>query len=82
MGASSCLKIDFSNRNKCDADYNRPNPQKEIIVPSVRLDTFLTRYKIDNIDLLCMDLQEYELFALFSLGYHIKNVKYIISRLL
>ena len=26
-----------------------------------------------------MDLQEYELFALFSLVYHIKNVKYIIS---
>jgi len=26
-----------------------------------------------------MDLQEYELFALFSLGNHIKNVKYIIS---
>ena len=35
MGASSCLKIDFSNRSKCDADYNRPNPQKEIIVSSV-----------------------------------------------
>ena len=79
MGASSCLKIDFSNRNKCDADYNRPNPQKEIIVQSIRLDTFLTKYKINNIDLLCMDLQEYELFALFSLGNHIKNVKYIIS---
>ena len=43
MGASSCLKIDFSNRSKCDADYNRPNPQKEIIEPCVRLDTILTR---------------------------------------
>ena len=79
MGASSCLKIDFSNRSKCDADYNIPNPQNEIIVPCVRLDTILTRYRIDNIDLLCMDIQEYEIFALFSLGYHIKNVKYIIS---
>ena len=79
MGASSCLKIDFSNRCKWDADYNRPNPQKEIIVPSVRLDTILTSYKINNIDLLCMDLQEYELVALYSLGDHIKNVKYIIT---
>jgi FkbM family methyltransferase len=80
MGASSMLKIDFTKRNKWDPDYNRPNPQKEIVVPSIRLDTFLTNIKINNIDLLCIDLQGYELNALLSLGEEIKNVKYIIIK--
>ena len=31
MGASSCLKIDFSNRSKWDPDYNRPNPKKKLL---------------------------------------------------
>jgi FkbM family methyltransferase len=79
MGASSMLKIDFTKRNKWDPDYNRPNPQKEIVVPSTRLDTFLKNIKINNIDLLCIDLQGYELNALLSLGEEIKNVKYIIT---
>lgn len=79
MGASSMLKIDFTKRNKWDPDYNRPNPQKEIVVPSIRLDTFITNIKINNIDLLCIDLQGYELNALLSLGDEIKNVKYIIT---
>ena len=73
MGASM-LKIDFTKRNKWDPDYNRPNLQKEIVVPSIRLDTFLTNIKINNID-----LQGYELNALLSLGEEIKNVKYIIT---
>ena len=79
MGASSMLKIDFTKRNKWDPDYNRPNPQKEIVVPSIRLDTFITNIKISNIDLLCIDLQGYELNALLSLGDEIKNIKYIIT---
>lgn len=79
MGASSMLKIDFTKRNKWDPDYNRLNPQKEIVVPSIRLDTFITNIKISNIDLLCIDLQGYELNALLSLGDEIKNVKYIIT---
>ncbi len=41
MGASSMLKIDFSNRNKNDPDYNRPCPQKEIKVKGISLDTFI-----------------------------------------
>lgn len=79
IGASSILKIDFSCRNINDPDYNRPNPQKEIIVNGIRLDTFITKNKINNIDLLCIDLQGYELNAIKSLGNNLNNVKYIIT---
>ena len=75
MGASSMLKIDFSLRNNDDPDYNRENPQKEIIVDGIRLDTFIDK----NIDLLCVDLQGYELNAIRSLGNHLHKVKYIIT---
>uniref|UniRef100_A0A6C0E7C1 Methyltransferase FkbM domain-containing protein n=1 Tax=viral metagenome TaxID=1070528 RepID=A0A6C0E7C1_9ZZZZ len=79
MGASSMFKIDFTTRNTSDPDYNRENPQKEVRVKGTRLDTFMKDNSIPNIDLLCMDLQGYELNALKSLGEHIRNVKYIIS---
>jgi FkbM family methyltransferase len=78
-GSSSLLKIDFSMRNKDDPDYNRENPQKEINVEGIRLDTFLEEENISNIDLLCIDLQGYEYNAIKSLGEKIKNVKYIIT---
>lgn len=79
MGSSSMLKVDFSLRNKNDPDYNIPNPQKEIIVNGVRLDTFMNENNIDTIDLLCIDLQGYELNALKSLGDYLHKVKYIIT---
>lgn len=79
MGASSLLKIDFSKRSRSDRDFNRPNPQKEIYVEGIRLDTFMKDMKLEKIDLLCMDLQGYELEALKSLGTNIKNIKYIIT---
>ncbi len=79
MGASSLLKIDFSLRNKDDPDYNLPNPQKKIIVDGVRLDTFMDTNNIKLIDLLCIDLQGYELNAIKSLGDKVKQVKYIIT---
>ena len=79
MGASSMLKIDFSFRNKDDPDYNRENPQKEIIVDGIRLDTFIDENYIENIDLLCIDLQGYELNAIKSLGDQLHKVKYIIT---
>lgn len=79
MGASSMLKIDFSLRNKNDPDYNKENPQKEIIVDGIRLDTFIDENYIKNIDLLCIDLQGYELNAIKSLGNHLHKVKYIIT---
>ena len=79
MGASSMLKIDFSLRDPCDPDYNRPNPQTEIKVDGTRLDTFVEENGIKNIDLLCIDLQGYELNAIKSLGHHLHDVKYIIT---
>jgi FkbM family methyltransferase len=79
MGASSMLKIDFSVRNKDDPDYNIENPQKEIIVDGIRLDTFIDENYIENIDLLCIDLQGFELNAIKSLGNHLHKVKYIIT---
>lgn len=79
MGASSMLKIDFSLRDKSDPDYNKQNPQKEIIVDGIRLDTFIDENCIDRVDLLCIDLQGYELHALKSLGRHLDKVKYIIT---
>ena len=79
MGASSLLKIDFSKRDVNDPDYNKSNPQKEILVSSTRLDNFMTNMKIKNIDLLCIDLQGYELNAIISLGENINNIKYIIT---
>ena len=79
MGASSMLLIDFSLRDIKDRDYNKKNPQKKIIVNGVRLDTFIDENYIDNIDLLCIDLQGYELNAIKSLGNHLHKIKYIIT---
>jgi FkbM family methyltransferase len=79
MGSSSMYLIDFSKRKLDDPDYNRENPQKEITVDSTRLDTFMESKGIDSIDLLCIDLQGYELNSLKSLGNKLNNVKYIIT---
>lgn len=79
MGASSLLPIDFSLRNPTDPDYNKPNPQKKVKVEGVRLDTFCKNNSIENIDLLCLDLQGYELNAIKSMGLNIYKTKYIIT---
>lgn len=79
MGASSMLKIDFSMRSPDDPDYNRACPQTEIVVEGTRLDTFIIENQIVNVDLLCIDLQGYELNALKSLGQKLSTVKYIIT---
>jgi len=77
--ASSMFKIDFSKRDSSDPDYNRENPQKEITVKGQRLDSFMDENGIAAIDLLCIDLQGYEINALKSLGDKLKTVKYIIT---
>ena len=59
MGSSSILEIDFSIRNKNDQDYNRGKVQKEIEVNGIRIDTYMENNNIQNIDLLCIDLQGY-----------------------
>lgn len=79
MGASSMLKIDFSRRDSSDPDYNRENPQKEITVRGQRLDSFMDENDIAAVDLLCIDLQGYEINALKSLGDKLRSVKYIIT---
>lgn len=79
MGSSSILEIDFSMRNKNDPDYNKGKVQKEIEVDGIRLDTYMENNNIQNIDLLCIDLQGYELQAIKSLGEKIKTIKYIIT---
>jgi FkbM family methyltransferase len=79
MGSSSMLKIDFSRRELSDPDYNIPNPQKEIVVEGIRLDTFMANNEIDRVDMICMDLQGYELNALKSMGEQLKSVKYILT---
>jgi FkbM family methyltransferase len=79
MGASSMLKIDFTMRAPDDPDYCRPSPQTEITVKGTRIDTFMSENQISNVDLLCIDLQGYELNALKSFGERLNNVKYIIT---
>ena len=79
MGASSIFEIDFSKRSLTDPDYNRGHVQTIVEVDGIRLDTYMEDEKISRIDLLCIDLQGYELLALKSLGEKIKNVKYIIT---
>lgn len=79
MGASSMLRIDFSGRAPTDPDFCRPNPQTEVRVAGTRLDTFLAqRPDIERVDMLCIDLQGYELNALISMGSHLSRVKYVI----
>ena len=40
----------------------------------------MTNNNIENIDILCIDLQGYELNALKSIGDKLHNIKYIITR--
>ena len=70
IGASSAL-LHLDNK---DSFF-----QKKINVKSITLKTFMEENEITDIDLLCLDLQGYEKFALEGLGEKIKNIKYIIS---
>ena len=79
MGASSMFKIDFDHRDKDDPDYKRPSPQTEIVVDGTRLDTFMAENRVVRVDMLCVDLQGYELPAIQSLGSRLDDVKYIIT---
>lgn len=78
MGASSLFLLDFSERKASDEDYKRENPQTKIKVQGTRLDTFMKEEGISHVDMLCMDIQGYELNALKSMGENLKRVKYII----
>ena len=79
IGCSSLLQLDFSRRNDNDADYNRGNVQKDVEVDGIRLESYMENNDINSIDLICIDLQGYELEAIKSLGDKLKTVKYIIT---
>jgi FkbM family methyltransferase len=80
MGASSIFKNTFSNRAPWCEDRNiKHSVQKDITVPSIRLDTFCKNNNISDVNMLCMDLQEAELLALKGMGEYLRNVKYIIT---
>lgn len=51
--------------------------QKEIEVVAIRLESFMRLNKINEIDLLWMDIQGAELLAIRGLGNKIRNVKFI-----
>ncbi len=79
IGASSLLELDFSNRSASDPDRNHEPIQKQIAVDGIRLETFIRENRIPSVDLICMDLQGYELNALKSMSEYLHNVKYIIT---
>lgn len=71
-GASSFLK------RKQDF-YNQEITSEKIKIK--RLDNTLNKFEITNIDLLCLDIQGYEMEALKGMGSMIHNVKYIITEI-
>lgn len=73
IGLSSLLKID--SRGPIE-DTQR---QREITVQAVRLDDWLTKEKIDHVDLICIDVQGCTLQVLQGLGRKLANCKYIIA---
>lgn len=53
--------------------------QKKTQVKAIRLDTFMQKKRLNNIDLLCMDVQGVEMEVLEGLGDKINDVQYIIA---
>lgn len=80
IGASSFFEFNPNARNYPDI-LEEGLVQEKIIVPTVRLDEFLQDQSIENIDLLCMDVQGAAYQVLCSLGDQINKVKYIIVEL-
>ena len=67
-GASSLLKrIDFQHTQKQTG-----------IINITTISKFVKEYNISTIDLLCMDVQGYELFVLKGAKDFLKNIRYII----
>lgn len=73
-GTSSCFKINPQSHLKGYV-------QKEITVDAVRLDDWLLSMDIENVDLICMDVQGATYNVLKGLGDKLKNVKYIITEI-
>ncbi len=71
FGASSLFKA--------SGLYGETYIQEEIKVPSKRVDAVCEEFGIENVDLVCMDVQGAEISVLKSFGDKIFDVKYIIT---
>lgn len=71
-GASSFFKI---------PDPRFEEMYKTVRVKTIRLDDFLKAHSIENIDLLCVDVEGASFQVIESLGDELKKVKYIILEL-
>jgi len=80
IGASSFFEFNPQARNYPDI-VEEGLVQEEIKVSTVRLDEYLNENNIENIDLLCMDVQGAAFEVLSSLGTQLAKVKYIIVEL-
>jgi FkbM family methyltransferase len=80
IGASSCFQFNPDAKNYPDI-VEEGLYQKEIKVQATRIDTFLKQNNIENIDLICMDVQGAAYEVVKSLGSYLKTVKYIITEL-
>lgn len=72
-GASSC----FLARS----DYLQLYKQKQATVPALRLDSYCKSKGIEQIDLLCVDIQGAALKALLGLGAMLQKTRFIIAEL-
>lgn len=91
-GSSACYKfnyldlevrtMEFIKMNKIKAtleDRMKLYDMEKFMVKAIRLDDWIEENEIENIDLICIDLQGAELPALKSLGKYLSRVKYVIT---
>jgi len=57
---------------------NKKTQKMTGLIEVEKISNIIENYKIDNIDLLCMDVQGFELNVLKGACEHLKNIKYII----
>ena len=78
-GASSALILDHTNRNGKERDEIEKGYQSTITVDAISVDDFCEENGIEQIDMLCMDLQGFEMEALKGMERMLGTVKYIIT---
>jgi FkbM family methyltransferase len=71
--ASSLLRIDEDSR-RCWTGGDKLETQETIIVPTLRLDTFLDRVRIARVDFLKIDAQGADLAVLRSAGTRLRDI--------
>lgn len=81
--SSSCYLFDYESiakHNHCDYSAMAAHyPMTCIQVEATRLDEWLQKNEIDQVDLICMDVQGAALPVLKSLGSYLKKIKYIVT---